>query len=186
MRQAPSAPPQRRERSPEELRLYDQTLDAMRQVLYDEGVFQAVKAGVEAAPDPALGLIEPIAQAAVRVLVSAREAGQPVTQDMMFAALVDTTREAVEAVEEIRGRAMTEEQATNAFLEIVTRYADLAGRAGLIDPQEAEARMAGMEGGPMPGAAAPQPPNRAARRAGRSRRRRRKGPPPQQQMTEAV
>ncbi|MBB4286203.1 hypothetical protein [Roseospira goensis] len=168
------------------MRLYDQTLDAMRQILYSEGVFQAVKAGVEAAPDPALGLIEPIAQAAVRVLVSAREAGRPVTQDMMFAALVDTTREAVEAVEEIRGREMTEEQATNAFLEIVTRYADLAGRAGLIDPREAEARMAEMEGGaaPAPGRGAgqePPPPSRAARRAGRARKRRRKGPPRQQQ-----
>lgn len=156
------------EPTPEEMKLYNKLVDNIRVLIYDEKGFDGVIQAVQAAPTPVIGIIEIVATAAAAAYISAKQAGVPVTSDMMVNAIAETTDEAVDTIERISNTEISEDEATNAFLEAVASYGRILEEKGMLDAnaanQQLQQIMAQSEAG---GASSiqPQPMNRQQRRA---------------------
>lgn len=166
--QAPAGIPME-EPTPEEMKLYEKVVDNIRVLIYDEQGFDGVMQAVQAAPTPVIGIVEIVANAAAAAYISAEQAGVPVTSDMMINAIAETTDEAVDTIEQISNTEISEDEATNAFLEAVASYGRILEERGLLDAnaanQQLQQIMAQSEQGGAGAITPPAPMNRQQRRA---------------------
>lgn len=157
------------EPTPEEMKVYNQVVDNIRVLIYDEKGFDGVMQAVQSAPTPVIGIVEIVANAAAAAFVSAKQANVPVTSDMMVQAIAETTDEAVDTIERIGNTDISEDEATNAFLEAVASYGRILEERGLLDAsganQQLQQIMAQSEQGGAGAITQPAPMNRQQRRA---------------------
>ncbi len=156
------------EPTPEEMKVYQKVVDNIRVLIYDKAGFQGVMQAVEAAPTPVIGIVEIVANAAAAAYISAKQANVPVTSDMMVNAIAETTDEAVDTIEKITGTDISEDDATNAFLEAVASYGRILEEKGMLDGAQANQQlqqiMAQSEAGGAGTIQQPAPMNRNQRR----------------------
>lgn len=129
--------------SQEEQEQYDTFMDRALKVLYSDKMLDTVIQNFRGA-DPVEAVGQMVSMVVMRVIDAVTDAGDSLTDDVMFHGAKELTEDMLEMHSKINGSQPTEEQTEGAFSRVMLELVKLRSARGQIDPAKAESEFGEM------------------------------------------
>ena len=131
--------------TPEEQQLYDQIVDNAYQIIYDPKTTDNLLSRITQSGNPIEGLASVAFMVVSTLEESAKKAGQPIPQDVLFHAGTEILEELADLALEEGVHDFKEEEIEGAFFSAMDMYGAQAEKNGTGDKEAAKAEFAAIE-----------------------------------------